>query len=260
MNGFKVRESRVLRRLKEGKPAFSMKVNTADARVVEMIALHDIDCIWTDLEHTPNDWSVVEKQIYAAKAYDTDVCVRVRKGSYSDYIQPLELDATSIMVPHIMSAEEAREIARTTKFYPQGRRPLDGGNADGLFCNISSAEYIEKVNQNRFIIVQIEDPEAIDSLDEIAAVDGIDMLFFGPGDYSHRLGVAGQLEHPEVARVRRLVSEACQRNNKYAGTVASVSNAQEYLDMGYRFLNLGSDVGAMRTYMLGVSKFMRQFD
>ena len=255
-----MRESKVLNKLRAGKPAFSLKVNSKDSRIVEMMAIHGIDCIWTCTEHVPNDWSVVESQILAAKAYGADTVVRVARGSYSDYIRPLELDATGIMVPHIMSEADARKVAEMTRFYPIGRRPIDGGNADGLFCNISAAEYNEQANRNRFVIVQIEDPEAVDEIDGICQVPGIDMIFFGPGDYSHRLGISGQINHPEVNRIRELVAKKAHEHGIFAGTVAGVGNAREYLDMGYDFLNLGSDVGAMLSFMGNVNKFLESLE
>ena len=76
----KMRESVVLNKLRAGKPAFSLKVNTKDSRVVEMMAIHGIDCIWTCAEHVANDWGVIENQILAAKAYGADTVVRVPRG------------------------------------------------------------------------------------------------------------------------------------------------------------------------------------
>ncbi len=94
-----IRPSRVLRKLRSGAVASCVKINLADARAVEIAGLAGFDCIWADMEHVGNDLSVIEKQIWAAKAHNTDVLVRVSRGSYSDYIRPLELDASGIMVP-----------------------------------------------------------------------------------------------------------------------------------------------------------------
>ena len=152
------------------------------------------------------------------------------------------------------------KVAEMTRFWPIGKRPIDGGNADGLFCNISAAEYNEQANRNRFVIVQIEDPEAVDEIDGICQVPGIDMIFFGPGDYSHRLGISGQINHPEVNRIRELVAKKAHEHGIFAGTVAGVGNAREYLDMGYDFLNLGSDVGAMLSFMGNVNKFLESLE
>ena len=103
-----MRPSRVLRRLRAGEVVGCVKINLADSRVSEIAAQNGIDCVWLDMEHCGNDYSVIERQILSAKCHDTDALVRVPRGSYSDYVRPLELDATGIMVPHVMNLEDAR--------------------------------------------------------------------------------------------------------------------------------------------------------
>lgn len=239
------RPSRVLARLRAGEVASCVRLNLADPRSAELAAMCGFDCVWTDMEHTANTLSAVENQIRAAKAYDCDMLVRVPRGSYSDLIRPLELDASGIMVPHVMSAAEAREISWYTRFHPIGRRPLDGGNADGAYCMIPTAEYVRLANEERFVAVQIEDPEPMEELDEIAAVPGLDMLFFGPGDFSHAVGVPGMLSHPRVVEARRQVAEAAARHGKFAGTVGTIESLPDLIRMGYRFISIGADVLAL---------------
>ncbi|MBN1589951.1 MAG: aldolase [Pirellulales bacterium] len=238
----KMRPSRVLAKLRYGEVASCTKLNTADPRIAEIAAMSGVDCVWTCEEHVGNTLQDIENQIRAAKIYDVDTLVRVPRGSYSDLIRPLELDATGIMVPHLMSAEEARQIVYWTRFGPVGRRPLDGGNADGAYCQIPGEDYLRQANRERFVIVQIEDPEPLAELDEIASIEGIDMLFFGPGDFSHAIGVPCQFDHPEVNEAREKVVETALKHGKFAGTVASHADLQDLVDMGYRFLNVGADV------------------
>ena len=247
-SAIRMRRSRVLMKLRLGQVALCTKVNLADSRAVEIAAMAGFDCVWTDMEHVANDWSVIEKQILAAKAYDVDTVVRVSRGSYSDLIRPLELDACGIMAPHVMNVAEAQTIVRNTKFHPVGRRPVDGGNADGAFCGIAFADYLRQANEQRFVIVQIEDPEAMDDLERIASLPGVDMLFFGPGDYSQGIGAPGQLDHPEVAEARRRVAAAAAAGGIIAGTVGTVSNWNELVEMGYRFINIGGDVVGLGDY------------
>jgi len=182
-----------------------------------------------------------------------DTIVRVAKGSYSDYIRPLEADAAAIMVPHLMSLEEAKYLAHTLRFQPIGRRPLDGGNADGLFCNISTEEYIRFVNENRMIIVQIEDPEPLKELDAICQVPGIDMIFFGPGDFSHSIGDPGNFDNPEITRVRKLVVETAHKYGKFAGTV-SCPSLKQCFEEGYDYVNCGADVCAISANCASIKK------
>ena len=159
-----MRPSRVLGKLRAGEVAVVTKLNLADARATEIAAMAGFDGVWTDMEHVPNTWDAVEKQVLAAKVFDVDTMVRVARGGYSDYIRPLEMDAAGIMVPHIMSLEDAQRVVRMTRFHPIGRRPVDGGNADGAYCTIDLVEYLRQANAQRFLCVQIEDPEPLDEL------------------------------------------------------------------------------------------------
>ncbi len=243
-----MRSSRVLRKLRAGEVVSCFKTNLYDFRAVEIIAMSGFDCIWTCMEHVPNDWSAVEKQILAGKAFDADVMVRISRGGYSDYIRPLEMDAAGIMVPHIMNLADAKEVVRMTRFHPIGRRPVDGGNADGAYCNIDFNEYIRQANDQRFVCIQIEDPEPLDELDAIASLDGIDMLFFGPGDFSQGIGVPGQWDHPKIDETRKRVADVCKKHGKFAGTVGSTSNFESLIEMGYRFINVGADVIGLSQY------------
>ena len=240
-----MRRSRVLEKMRADAMAISFKLNFSCAREAEFASMFGFDCIWSDSEHIANDWSVVEKQIWAAKTNDTDVMVRVSKGCYSDFIKPLEMDAAGIMVPHVMSGKETENVVRMTRFHPLGRRPIDGGNADGKFCTMPVKNYIKNANSKRFVAVQIEDPEGLENIDEIASVDGIDMLFFGPGDFSHGIGEAGNTDHPRVTEARKRVADTALENGKFAGTVGTPANLDMLFDMGFRFVNVGGDVKAI---------------
>jgi 4-hydroxy-2-oxoheptanedioate aldolase len=243
-----MRPSRLLTKLRNGEIVCGFKLNLTDARAAEIVAMLGFDCIWADLEHTGNNWSVLEEQIRAAKIYDCDVMTRVSRGSYSDYIKPLELDSAGIMVPHVMSAEDARNIVRMTRFHPIGRRPVDGGNTDGAFANIDFLEYIRQSNEQRFVAIQIEDPEPLEELDEIASVDGIDMLFFGPADFSHSIGVPAQFDDPRVVDARKRVAEVARAHGKFAGTVGRTHTMDAIIEMGFQFVNLGADVIGLSAY------------
>lgn len=248
-----MRPSRVLRRLRAGQVASCFKVNLADARAVEIAAMCGFDCIWTDMEHIANDWSVIERQIWAGKTWDVDVMVRVARGSYSDYIRPLEMDAAGIMVPHVMSLADAKWVVNMTRFHPIGRRPVDGSNADAAYGNIDFVEYLRQANEQRFLSIQIEDPEPLDELEAIASLEGIDMLFFGPGDFSQGIGVPGIWDHPKIEETRRQIAEICLAKGKVAATVGSPENLETLIAMGYRFITIGADVIGLSQYCKGLA-------
>lgn len=250
----KMRTSRVLKKLRAGEVVSCFKLNLSDARVAEIAAMSGIDCLWTDMEHVPNGIGDIEPMIWAAKAHDTDVVVRVARGSYSHYIRPLEMDAAGIMVPHCMGLEDAKSVIRMTRFQPIGMRPVDGGNADGAYCAIDFKEYLASANDERFIILQIEDPEPLEELDEIAALPGVDMLFFGPGDFSHAIGAPADWNHPRLINARQRVAESAIKHGKFAGTVGSAANLSELTDLGYRFISIGGDVVGLTQYCQSIAK------
>ena len=244
-----MRKSRVLRQMRQGKVATCVKLNLADTRNAEIAAMCGFDCIWLDMEHVPTNYSYIEDAVRAAKIYDVDTLTRVSKGCYSDLVCPLEGDSTGIMVPHLMSLEEAKQIVYYTKFHPIGRRPIDGGNADGKYCLVDAADYIKEANEERFTVVQIEDPEPLDELEEICALPGIDMIFFGPADFRQGIGDPNGLEKAdEVDRVRRLVAKTARKYGKFAGTVGGPGNFDELVEMGYTFISTGADVVALWQY------------
>lgn len=239
--------SRVLRETREGRLATCFKLNIPSPHIVELAGLAGVSTIWLCQEHVPNDWSMIEHQIRAARIYGMDVIVRVAKGSYSDYLRPFEAGANGIMVPHVTSAKEAEQIVQMTRPVPVGRRALDSGNVDGKFCQIPLADYLNGLQHEQFVIIQIESPEAVAAVDEIAAVKGFDFLLFGPGDYAHLIGRAGDINHPEVLAARKKVEEAALRHGKRCMSVGYRDKPEVMLERGYSIVYLQADVLALRT-------------
>ena len=239
------RKNRIIEKLKADQLVTSLKINCTDSIPVEIAAMCGADCIWLDMEHCAADYNEIGKQILAAKAHGAEVIVRTPRGAYSNLTRPLELDASGVMVPHVMGYEDARQVVYYSKFHPIGRRPLDGGNADGKYCLIDPLTYMKEANEERFVVVQIEDPEPLAELEEICALDGIDMIFFGPADFSQGIGAPCQFGDPRIAETRRLVAETAKKYGKFAGTTGSAKVIAEYRDMGYDFVNVISDVTAL---------------
>lgn len=242
------RSSRVLSLLNEGKLPLVMKLNLSDPRVIEITGLSGVDAVWLCTEHVPNDWLGLEGQIRAARIHNVDTLVRVARGSYSDYIRPFEADATGIIVPHVTTAAEARQIVEWVRFHPVGKRALDGGNLDGQFCMIGVDEYLRHSNTERIVILQIESPEALENVEEIAAVPGFNGLLFGPGDFSHRVGKVGKLDAPEVVAARKRVAAAARKHGKFAMTAGLIAPFADLVNEGHQVFNIGADVIGLAAY------------
>jgi len=243
-----VRPSRLLKKLRAGQTGTCLKFNLADARVIELACLGGTDSVWLCNEHVPNDWLNVEHMIRAARVHDVDSIVRVAKGSYSDYVKPFEAGATGIMVPHVTTADEARKIVEMTRYHPLGRRPIDGGNIDGKFCMIPTADYVAQCNEEQFLIFQIESPEALANVEAIAAVPGFNGLLFGAGDFSHLIGKAGQINSPETTAARKRVAAVARANGKFAMTPGLIAPWEEQAAEGFNVFNLGADVIGLGDY------------
>ncbi len=254
-----MRKSRIRTKLGQNQPVLCTKINTQDPVVVDMIGLFGFDGVWICQEHLPLDGDRLAHLIRTANSTDLDTITRVNKSGYSGYIHPLELGGTGIMVPHCMSAEEARKLVSLTRFQPLGRRALDSGNADGHYCLIPLADYLRQSNENQVLVIQIEDPEALEQIDEIAAVEGVDAIFVGPGDLSHAMGVPGQIDHPDVQKSIQRVADACKKHGRNWGIPVSAATAEKYMEMGARFLNAGADVLGLADYYRGIRSAFEKF-
>jgi 4-hydroxy-2-oxoheptanedioate aldolase len=253
-----LRSSRVLRRWREDQLPAVLKINLSDPRVIEIAGLCGADAVWLCNEHVPNDWIGLENQIRAARIHDIDSFVRVARGSYSEYIRPFEADATGIIVPHVSSAEEAARIVEWVRFHPVGRRALDGGNSDGQFCRVPISDYIQHSNAERVVILQIESPQALENVEAIAAVPGFNGLLFGPGDFSHLIGKAGQIGDPEVVAARRRVGAAARKHGKFAMSAGLIAPLPELVEEGYRVVGIGADVVGLNQYVSQRLDLLRQ--
>jgi 4-hydroxy-2-oxoheptanedioate aldolase len=243
------RRSRVLKALRAGGTATCFKSNLSDPRVIEIAGLCGVDSVWLCNEHVPSTWLMIENQIRAAKLYDVDTFVRVEKGSYSDYVKPFEADATGIIVPHVTTAEEARQIVRWTRFQPVGSRAMDGGNADGKFCTLAVKDYITNNLRERIIVMQIESPAALENLEEILAVPGYDMVCFGPADFAHLSGRLGETNSSEVVAARRRVARLARAAGKYVMASGGSATRATLEREGHSLFTVGADVVGLANYV-----------
>lgn len=223
------------------------KINLSDPRAIEIAGLSGVDAVWLCGEHVLNDWINLENQIRAAHLFDMDSVVRVPKGSYSEYIKPLEGGASGIIIPNVTTATEALEIVEMVRFHPLGSRAIDGGNRDGGYASLPVEAYITHCNSQQYVVLQIESPEGVANVEEIAQVDGFDFIFFGPSDFAHKIGKPGALSDPEVIAARNKVEEAATRYGKLL-MVTGDSPGLESRDCAH-VVCIGADVVGLLSYL-----------
>ena len=177
------------------------------------------DALWIDSEHAGLTVSDIEHAATAGKVYGLESFVRVPPTDYATITRCFESGASGVMAAQVTGAEQAEEIVTWAKFHPRGRRGLNPLGHDGRFGSMPLAEFTEASNRENFVAIQIETASAVDEVDEIAAIDGVDLLFIGPSDLSQALGVTGDFTHERCIEAIDTVADACRRHGKHWGAV-----------------------------------------
>src|SRR5262245_10941379 len=160
-----------------------------------MAALMGFDGIWMDMEHHFYTLEKAADLMRAARiGAGADIVARPAKGEFMRMARMLEAGATGIMYPRCDGPDEAREVVRWAKFAPLGQRGFDGIGPDAPYCTMPFADYIAEANQQTFVLIQIEDPKAVEQAEAIASVAGVDMLMLGPADFSVLSGIPGRFD------------------------------------------------------------------
>lgn len=239
--------SRVLRKLRAGdfvKVAGISRVT--DPWLSEVVGKIGYDVVWLDLEHRSFGVETIEPLSMACRATGMDLMVRICKTGYQSPMQALEFGANGLMVPHNRSAEEARQWVDWVRFPPLGKRGLDGAGRDADYGLADPHEYLNHANKEVFLALQVEDREAVECIEEIAAVDGFDLLFVGPGDLSLSYGVPMDFNHPLLIKAVERVARAAREHGKWWGTTTGTpEDAQRALDLGARMITAGGDHGCL---------------
>lgn len=238
-----MKPSRVLRKLRAGEYVLTAAIcRVTEPWLAEIVGRLGYDVIWFDQEHRSFPDTAIDPISLACRATGIDLMVRVRKGGYDSPMRALEFGANGIMVPHVRSAAEARQWVEWCKFPPQGNRGLDGAGSDALFGMEGGLDYLEAANRETFLTLQIEDRDAVECVEEIAAVPGVDLLFVGPGDLSLSYGVPFQFQHPLLVEAYKRVDAATKAAGNWWGTVSGTPEAAQLaLDRGARMVVGGVD-------------------
>jgi 4-hydroxy-2-oxoheptanedioate aldolase len=209
--------SKVLQKLRAGDFVVTAGINrVAEPWLAEVVGRIGFDVIWFDMEHRAFQYDQLNALSLACRATGIDLMVRVRKTGYTSPMQALEFGANGILVPHVMSVEEARQWVEWVRFPPLGRRGFDGAGADAEYALSDPKEYLATANDHVFLALQVEDRECVECVEEIAALPGVDLLFVGPGDLSISYGVPFQFDHPLVqGAIDRVANAAAKAGNDH---------------------------------------------
>ncbi|MFJ8019366.1 aldolase/citrate lyase family protein [Streptomyces sp. NPDC096311] len=223
-------------------PQVGMWVVTGSAYVTEICAGSGLDFLVIDAEHAPNDVPSLVPQLQAAAAYPIRVLVRAPSGDPVLIKQLLDIGVTNLMVPMVESAAQARDLVAATRYPPEGVRGVGGAFARAARWG-RVPDYLDVAAEGLTLTVQIESRRGLDELTDIAKVDGVDEVFFGPADLAASLGHLGQPEHPEViAAIEEAVATVTALGKVVGVNAFGESTARRYFAAGARFVAIGADV------------------
>ena len=229
-------------RLAAGETIVGTFVKTPSPIVVEVLSLTELDCLCLDAEHAPFDRPAIDACLMAARGVGMDVLVRVPSAAPEHILNALDCGATGVVIPHVRSAKEARAAVRLSHYGASGRG-YAGSSRAASYTTKPMAEHLSASAARTMVVLQIEDPEAIDAIDEIAAVEGVDALFVGRVDLTVAYGVTNQDDPGVIAAVEKVCAAGVSRGRRVGMFVARIADVPHWAEKGASLFLLGSDHG-----------------
>jgi 4-hydroxy-2-oxoheptanedioate aldolase len=215
-------------------------------RTVEIASIASaagFDSLYIDLEH--NSFSLDTAGQICMAALAAGVTPFVRVPSHEQIPRVLDGGALGVIAPHIESAADALQIVRAAKFPPLGDRSIAGNLPHFGFRTLPAADVVKVLNEATMVVVMIESGDALKAVEEIASVDGVDILFIGTNDLCASLGIPGQLDHDLVLEAYRQCAQACRRNGKHLGIGGLAGHPEltaQLIQLGARYVSTGTDL------------------
>jgi len=232
------------RALAEGRTQIGLWSSLSSNYTVEVIAGAGYDWILLDMEHSPNDLENLLGQLQAAAPYPTTPIVRVPWNDMVTIKRVLDAGAQSLLVPYVQDAAEAKAAVAHTRYPPAGVRGVAGTTRATRFGRIK--DYAKRAHEEICVLVQVETKPALDALESICAVEGVDGVFIGPADLHASLGHPGETARPAVLPLIEDAMRRIRKAGKAAGYLSPVeADAKRMLAAGAQFVAVGADVGLL---------------
>jgi len=212
--------------------------------VAEIIAHAGFDWIVLDTEHSPNELPGLVTQLQAMGRGTAHPIVRAAWNDAVLIKRILDIGAQSILLPYVQSADEALRAVSAVRYPPRGMRGVSAGSRASQFGRVR--DYLRQADEEICLLVQIETRTALEQLEAIASVEGVDGVFIGPADLSASLGHLGEPQHPETQQALQQAAQRLARLGKPAGILSVVeAEARRYIEWGYTFVAVGIDTNLL---------------
>ena len=228
-------------RVLAGETLFGLFLDLGSPLSAEICARAGYDWLVVDLEHGAGTEAGLVGLLQSVEVGGSTAIVRPQSGERLRIGRALDLGAAGIVIPRLESAAEARQAVGFLRYPPAGVRGVALRTRGAGLGSVGHGE-VGRIDERILGIVQIESIGALREADEIAAIDGVDVLFVGPADLTHSLGVPGQFEHPTYVAALKTVVDACRAHGKAAGIlVYDLGVVPDLVELGYRFVGIGAD-------------------
>jgi len=237
-------KNQFLQSLKQRDPQVGLWVSLCSNYAADIVSSCGYDWVLLDMEHAPSEVATVLGQLQAMSAGQSSAVVRPMWNDPVLVKRLLDIGAQTLLFPMIQNAEEAELAVRATRYPPEGIRGVSGTTRANHFGRVT--DYFSKVHDELCVLVQVETMEALGNIDSIAAVDGVDGIFFGPADLSADMGKLGQTTDEELWQVINEAAKKVKSLGKAAGTlVMDPKRTVELLNGDFTFVATGSDLGLL---------------
>lgn len=235
-------ENLLKKSLLAGEVQLGLWLGSGHPPMAEIAAQAGFDWCLIDAEHNPTADATALAMMQAMASGRASVAMRVASGEDWLLKRALDIGVQTLVVPMVDDAEEARRIARACRYPPTGHRGMGAGQARASFYG-ATADYVTTANEQICVFVQAESRKALDNIDAIAAVEGVDGVFIGPADLSADMGYPGNPSAPEVQEAIAHISARTQAAGKLLGTITfDPADVPHLVDLGVRFLGIGGDI------------------
>lgn len=250
-----IRENKVKKKLKEGKPVIGTFVKLVDASVIEILGEVGMEFFVIDSEHVAFNPETVTNLVRASDLTGIVPIVRVNEATPVNIMQALDTGALGFHAPNVDTFEQAKRAVDAGRYAPLGNRGFAPSHRGALYSLMDVQEYIEKANSEVLTVLHCETMESVSNLDEMLKLPELDVIFIGPMDLSQSLGreVMGQRNHPQLLEAIDTIIEKVTKAGKAVGTVAgSVEMARELIAKGVQYIPISCDqamiANAAKTY------------
>jgi 4-hydroxy-2-oxoheptanedioate aldolase len=234
-------------------------VGYSTPRVVELFGtVGDFHGFWFDQEHSAISHKDLELMLIACRAAGKDAFARVPPTDYATVMRPMEVGCSGVMIAQVRTLDEVKQSVAWAKYPPVGVRGMFAANAETEYGKIDIATQVTTANRDRWVSIQIETPEAVEIVDKIAAVEGVDWLFVGPADLSVTLGVPGDFMHPKCIEALKRVAAGAKKAGKAWGILSrDPEHVRCCRELGCQLFSVFGDVDCLRA---GLETLEKRFE